>query len=69
MPAFPPRLGRGLLFHVAPSNVPTMFVYTYVIAILAGNANIIRLSTRRGETEAELCGILGRPWTVRSSRP
>ena len=54
----PPRLGRGLLFHVAPSNVPTMFAYTYVIGLLAGNANIIRLSTRRGETEAELCGIL-----------
>lgn len=53
-----PRLGRGLLFHVAPSNVPAMFAYTYVIGLLAGNANIVRLSTRRGETEAVLCGIL-----------
>ncbi len=53
-----PRLGRGLLFHVAPSNVPTMFAYTFAIGLLAGNANMIRLSTRRGETEARLCAIL-----------
>lgn len=53
-----PRLGRGLIFHVAPSNVPAMFAYTYAIGLLAGNANIVRLSTRRGEMEARLCGIL-----------
>lgn len=53
-----PRLGRGLLFHVAPSNVPTMFAYTFAIGLLAGNANIVRLSTRRGETEARLCAVL-----------
>ena len=23
-----PRLGRGLAFHIAPSNVPTMFAYS-----------------------------------------
>lgn len=55
-----PRLGRGLLFHVAPSNVPAMFAYTFAIGLLAGNANMVRLSTRRGETEARLCAILGR---------
>lgn len=54
-----PRLGRGLLFHVAPSNVPAMFAYTFAIGLLAGNANIVRLSTRRGEIEARLCTILG----------
>lgn len=53
-----PRLGRGLLFHVAPSNVPTMFAYTYVVGLLAGNANIVRLSTRRGEVEERLCELL-----------
>lgn len=53
-----PRLGRGLLFHVAPSNVPTMFAYTYAIGLLAGNANLVRLSTRRGEAEERLCALL-----------
>jgi len=53
-----PRLGRGLLFHVAPSNVPTMFAYTFAIGLLAGNANIVRLSSRRGEPEERLCALL-----------
>lgn len=54
-----PRLGRGLLFHAAPSNVPAMFAYSYAIGLLAGNANLVRLSTRRGEAEAVLCRCLG----------
>ena len=54
-----PRLGRGLIFHVAPSNVPAMFAYTFAIGLLAGNANMVRLSTRRGEIEARLCTLLG----------
>lgn len=53
-----PRLGRGLIFHLAPSNVPAMFAYTYAIGLLAGNANVVRLSSRRGEAEALLCGVL-----------
>lgn len=55
-----PRLGRGLLFHVAPSNVPAMFAYSFAIGLLAGNANMVRLSTRRGEIEARLCAVLGK---------
>lgn len=54
-----PRLGRGLIFHAAPSNVPAMFAYTYAIGLLAGNANIVRLSTRRGEGEELLCRWVG----------
>ena len=50
-----PRRGRGLVFHAAPSNVPAMFAYTYAIGLLAGNANLVRLSTRRGEGEELLC--------------
>jgi hypothetical protein len=39
---------RGLVLHFAPSNVDTMFVYSWAISLLAGNKNILRLSTRRG---------------------
>lgn len=53
-----PRLGRGLVFHAAPSNVPAMFAYTYAIGLLAGNASLVRLSTRRGEGEELLCRCL-----------
>lgn len=40
------RLGRGVLFHVAPSNVPINFGYSLVAGLLAGNANIVRVSSK-----------------------
>jgi hypothetical protein len=40
------RKGRGLVFHVTPSNVPLNFVYSLVFGLLSGNANIVRLSSR-----------------------
>ncbi len=39
------RLGRGIVFHIAPSNVPVNFAYSLVVAMLAGNASIVRLPT------------------------
>lgn len=53
-----PRLGLGRVFHLAPSNVPTMFAYSLAIGLLAGNSNIVRLSTRRGGTGEALCTLL-----------
>lgn len=52
------RLGRGLLLHIAPSNVPTVFAYSLAIGLLAGNTNLIRLSMHRGPAEECLCGLL-----------
>lgn len=40
------RLGRGVLFHIAPSNVPINFGYSLVAGLLAGNANIVRVSSK-----------------------
>ena len=37
------RFGRGLVFHIAPSNVPLNFGYTFIFGLLAGNANIIKI--------------------------
>lgn len=37
------RIGRGVVFHIAPSNVPLNFAYSLVAALLAGNANIVRV--------------------------
>ena len=52
------RIGRGLLFHVAPANVPTMFAYSYAIGLLAGNANIVRVSGRSGDSAFRLCELI-----------
>jgi hypothetical protein len=37
---------RGMVFQVTPANVDTMFVYSWVPALLTGNANVVRLSGR-----------------------
>jgi hypothetical protein len=37
------RLGRGLVFHIGPANVPVNFAYSLVVGLLAGNANIVRV--------------------------
>ncbi len=39
-------LGRGILFHIAPSNVPVNFGYTFVAGLLAGNNNVVRVSSK-----------------------
>ena len=43
------RLGRGISFHIAPSNVPINFAYSLVTALLAGNSCIVRLSSKNFE--------------------
>jgi len=44
---------RGTVFHLPPANVDTLFVYSWLLALLAGNRNIVRLSSR-GSGQAEL---------------
>lgn len=39
-------LGRGIVFHIAPSNVDTIFVYSWFISLLVGNSNILRISNK-----------------------
>ncbi len=36
----------GIVFHVCPANVDTMFVYSLMISLLMGNKNILRISNR-----------------------
>lgn len=40
------RLGRGVAFHIAPSNVAVNYAYSFVAGFLAGNANVVRLPSR-----------------------
>lgn len=54
------RIGRGLIFHIAPSNVPVNFAYTLVFGLLAGNSNIVRISSvcKKFPQVQVLCRIL-----------
>jgi hypothetical protein len=40
------RLGRGVLFHITPSNVPVNFAYSLAAGLLSGNLNIVRVPTK-----------------------
>lgn len=40
------RLGRGVAFHIAPSNVPINFAYSLTAALLSGNGSIVKASSR-----------------------
>ena len=54
------RLGRGLVFHIAPSNVPVNFAYSYVLGLLSGNANIVRVSSKGFVQTDIICSALER---------
>lgn len=45
---------RGLVFHLPPQNVETVFLYSWVLSYLSGNANIVRLPA---EVSAEMRAI------------
>lgn len=42
-------VARGMVLHFAPSNVDSIFLYSWFLSMLAGNSNVVRLSQRRGE--------------------
>jgi len=41
------KLGRGLVFHIAPSNVPVNFAFSLMISLLSGNSNIVRVPSKK----------------------
>lgn len=40
------RIGRGVTFHIAPSNVPINFAYSLITGLLSGNSCIVRVSSK-----------------------
>lgn len=49
---------RGLVFHLPPSNVDTIFVYSWLLSLLAGNRNVVRLPSAPSELIELLCAVL-----------
>ncbi|WP_113907266.1 acyl-CoA reductase [Aliidiomarina celeris] len=50
----------GNVFHAAPGNVDSLFVYSGILSLLCGNANIIRLSSKTGGSADLLCEHIAR---------
>ena len=51
---------RGTVFHVTPANVDTMFAYSWIPALLTGNANVVRLSGRVTDVTRRLLDSVAR---------
>ena len=43
------NLGRGLSFHISPSNVPINFAYTLLTGLISGNKCIVRVTSKKFE--------------------
>ena len=52
------RLGRGLIFHICPSNVPTNFIYSFFFGLLSGNSNIVKLPKKNFKERNIILSIL-----------
>jgi hypothetical protein len=50
----------GRVFHVAPGNVDTMFVYSWALSYLCGNLNVVRVSGQQNEILLRLLSVLSR---------
>jgi len=59
-PEAPIRIGRGLAFHVTPSNIPINFAFSWFFSLLAGNANIVRLPSKRYPQAIAFCAAVNR---------
>ncbi len=59
-PATGMRVPAGLVIHITPANVDTMFVFSWALSFLVGNANVVRLTTRGGPMMEDLLECLNR---------
>lgn len=54
----PARLGRGLALHIAPSNVPVNFAFSFAFGLLSGNANVVRIASNETAQAKIICGAI-----------
>lgn len=52
------RLGRGIVFHICPSNVPTNFIYSFFFGLLSGNSNIVKIPSKNFEEKNIILSVL-----------
>lgn len=50
---------RGLVLHVPPANVETLFVYSWTLSLLVGNINVVRVSERESVVIDQLRSAIG----------
>lgn len=45
-PDAPYRIGRGIVLHIAPSNVPVNFAFSWAFSQIAGNVDVVRVPSK-----------------------
>lgn len=40
------HMGRGIAFHISPSNVPVNYAYSLIAGLITGNINIVRIPSK-----------------------
>jgi hypothetical protein len=58
---------RGTVFHIAPANVDTIFVYSWILSLLCGNRNLIRLSSKTSPQLSTLLQLIDEILCLESS--
>ena len=48
----------GLVVHYTPANVDTMFIYSWICALLLGNNNIVRIASQQSPAQQRLFDLL-----------
>ena len=56
----PRRLGRGLALHIAPSNVPVNFAFSWAFSHLAGNVDVVRVPSKAFPQVDVICTAIGK---------
>ncbi len=54
------RIGLGLIFHIAPSNIPTNFAYSLIFGLLTGNSNIIKVPSKKFDQVKIICNSINK---------
>jgi acyl-CoA reductase LuxC len=52
------RVPVGRVLHLAPSNVDTLFIYSWALAYLCGNASVVRVSQEQGVVVQALLRVI-----------
>ena len=52
------RIGRGVAFQIAPSNIPVQFAVSMTYALAAGNASVVRVSNKNFEQVEIICNAI-----------
>ena len=53
-------LGKGIAFHIAPSNVPVNFAYSLIAGLLCGNANVVRVPSKDFPQVSIICNAINK---------